>query len=479
MAEFRGTATRRPELRVRARGPCAAAARRPRPVGVAHRAQRRRAGRPRRGRRFVEAGARARSRAGRGVPGVRHGRGDARGHVPRARHGPGRRHRRRPRARDRLVRGAGRADEHGTRARSRGSAGPSPACEIRDRATPAPARAMRDREVGELEIRGTSVTPGYYAAPKRPPRRSTTAGCAPATSPTSSTASSSCAAASRTSSSSAAATCTRRTSSARSPTSTACAPATSSRSAREGRAAQGGARRRRRSERRRRSRRHARTRSPSACATPSASRRRSRARAAGHAAEDVVGQAATRACAASATSSRLTPSARGSSGSRRRARVARRPQQMLDAALHRVELEPVEERRSRASSTPAAQLRVELVQSAHAAARDGLAAEVPDHGAHLPLRVERRRRGRCRTRAVVRQQAVAALAVGVVDHDVEQRPCGGTRRRGLEQREVVLFGIVLDEPLHHADAGRPSRSTVSGTMSQPSASDTSYAATSR
>ena len=55
-----------------------------------------------------------------------------------------------------------------------------------------------ERHVGELIIRGTSVTPGYYRRRTPPPRCSTTAGCAPATWPTCSTASSSCAAGSRT-----------------------------------------------------------------------------------------------------------------------------------------------------------------------------------------------------------------------------------------------------------------------------------------
>ena len=63
------------------------------------------------------------------------------------------------------------------------------------RAIPHPARARGEREVGELELRGPSVTPGLL--PQRGGHRGhvpTTAGCAPATSPTSSTASSWCAA---------------------------------------------------------------------------------------------------------------------------------------------------------------------------------------------------------------------------------------------------------------------------------------------
>ena len=52
------------------------------------------------------------------------------------------------------------------------------------------------------------------------------------------------------------------------------------------------------------------------------------------------------------------------------------------------------------------------------------------------------------------QQAVAALAVGVVDHDVERGHPAELVAVVLEQREVVVLGIVLDEPLHAADAGR-------------------------
>ncbi len=51
---------------------------------------------------------------------------------------------------------------------------------------PVTRQPARDREVGELEIRGTSVTTGLLPAPRRHRRRcSTTAGSAPATSPTS------------------------------------------------------------------------------------------------------------------------------------------------------------------------------------------------------------------------------------------------------------------------------------------------------
>ena len=99
----------------------------------------------------------------------------------------------------------------GRHASSPCSAPRSPASRSRS-STRRPASRASEREVGELQIRGTSVTPGYYRNRRRPPSSSSTAGCTPATSPTSSTASSWCAGASRTSSSSAAATSTRRTS---------------------------------------------------------------------------------------------------------------------------------------------------------------------------------------------------------------------------------------------------------------------------
>ena len=136
----------------------------------------------------------------------------ARRGVPRVRHGRGGRSPARSRRRC-----AGCAPTPSTGACSRPSATPHPShrCRRRPRGfallgTPVPGleirivdpetgRPMRDREVGELEIRGTSVTPGYY---KRPDAdrgdRSTTAGCAPATSRTSSTASWWCAVGSRT-----------------------------------------------------------------------------------------------------------------------------------------------------------------------------------------------------------------------------------------------------------------------------------------
>ena len=41
---------------------------------------------------------------------------------------------------------------------------PVPGLEIRS-STPRPGRCAREREVGELEIRGTSITPGYYRRP--------------------------------------------------------------------------------------------------------------------------------------------------------------------------------------------------------------------------------------------------------------------------------------------------------------------------
>ena len=207
-AEFGGTATAGPELRLRARGRvrCAALDRLDLSA-LAARAQRRRARRPRRGRG-------ASSRPARRT-------GSTPGRCSRRSAWPRRRSRSRspsPAAglavdaidgrvleNEHYAAPVARRARHGA-APGACSAGPSRPSSPR-RATPATGRVMRDREVGELEIRGTSVTPGYYRRPDATAARSTTAGCAPATSATSSTASSSCAGASRTSSSSAAATC--------------------------------------------------------------------------------------------------------------------------------------------------------------------------------------------------------------------------------------------------------------------------------
>ena len=102
-----------------------------------------------------------------------------------------------------------------------------------------------------------------------------------------------------------------------------------------------------------------------------------------------------------------------------------------------------------------AQLLGEAVEVAADVGRDRLAAEVPDDGAQLPLRVERDAVVDAEDAAVVeRAQAVTALAVGVVDHDVERGHAPERVGVLFEQREVVLLGIVLDEALHHADAGR-------------------------
>ena len=113
---------------------------------------------------FVQAGAPHGLRAVRGVPVLRHGRGDARGDVPRARLRPHRRHHRRPRARDREVRGGGTGDARVRPAAWPGSGGRYPGCRCAS-AMPRPERIMRDREVGEIEICGASVTPGYYGRP--------------------------------------------------------------------------------------------------------------------------------------------------------------------------------------------------------------------------------------------------------------------------------------------------------------------------
>ena len=51
-------------------------------------------------------------------------------------------------------------------------------------------------------------------------------------------------------------------------------------------------------------------------------------------------------------------------------------------------------------------------------------------------------------------QAVPALAIGVVGEDVEDRELAEAVLAPFEQREVVLVGIVLDEPLDRALAER-------------------------
>ena len=76
-------------------------------------------------------------------------------------------------------------------------------------------------------------------------------------------------------------------------------------------------------------------------------------------------------------------------------------------------------------------------------------------------------------------QAVAALAVGVVDEHVVERELAETILVSFEQREVVLVGVVLDETLYRSLAERAVAQIVMGTMSQPSACESSYAATSR
>ena len=112
---------------------------------------------------FVEAGARHGLRPGGRVPGLRHGRGRHRRHLPRAAVGHGHRLRRPPGAGDRALRGPGRARRRGQP--PPGAAGPAGARPGDPHRRPRHRHPLRDREVGELEIRGTSVTPGYYRRP--------------------------------------------------------------------------------------------------------------------------------------------------------------------------------------------------------------------------------------------------------------------------------------------------------------------------
>ena len=89
--------------------------------------------------------------------------------------------------------------------------------------------------------------------------------------------------------------------------------------------------------------------------------------------------------------------------------------------------------------------------------RDRLLAEVPDHGAQLGLRVE----GQAvvdRVDPVVRHpEAVAALAVGVVGHQVEE--ADALERLAvlalLQQREVVLAEVGRHEELERPLSERP------------------------
>ncbi len=118
---------------------------------------------------------------------------------------------------------------------------------------------------------------------------------------------------------------------------------------------------------------------------------------------------------------------------------------------------------------------------------DRFVAELPDHRAQLVVGREAQpvvdAPDRGRPVAVGGQeQHVAALAVGVVGEDVEQRhrpePVVQVRVR-LVDREVVLAVIGGDEPLHRAFPEGPSRSTVGGTTCSPRCSLRRYVATSR
>ena len=114
---------------------------------------------------FVAEAAPPRHGPRRGVPRLRHGRGDDRRRVPGARPRPAHRPRRPPGARDRALRRARRRRRRRVAPRWRSSAGRCRASSSAS-AIPRPASCAAGREVGELQIRGTSVTPGYYRAPE-------------------------------------------------------------------------------------------------------------------------------------------------------------------------------------------------------------------------------------------------------------------------------------------------------------------------
>ena len=212
MSDYRGTVTCAPNFGYALAARAHATPRRPRPVGVAARPQRRRADRPAVGRRGSSPPARPTGSTRASALCV-YGMAEATLAIsfPDAGHRHGGRHV----DRDTLERGRYAAPGSGQPSHAPGPPRPTPPRASRcASATRAPARPAADREVGELEVRGTSVTPGYYrraGGERRQP--STTTGCAPATSGTSSTARSWCAGASRTSSSSGAATCSPRRSS--------------------------------------------------------------------------------------------------------------------------------------------------------------------------------------------------------------------------------------------------------------------------
>ena len=78
------------------------------------------------------------------------------------------------------------------------------------------------------------------------------------------------------------------------------------------------------------------------------------------------------------------------------------------------------------------------------------------------------------------RQQVAALAVGVVDDGVEDRH--PAQRAGLLLRARAARSTSSSTSIqswHMPGPNGPSRKTVGGTMSQPVAAETSYAATSR
>ena len=162
-SDFGATASAGPNFAYALAARAVAPAVRPRLVAVAARAERCRTDRSGR-RRGLRAGGRA-PRAPRvgGLPGLRHGRGDARGDVPRARLRP----------RVDIIDGrvletekyaAAVPETHASARRLARLGRPVPGLSVRV-CDPATERVMRDREVGEIEICGTSVTPGYYGRP--------------------------------------------------------------------------------------------------------------------------------------------------------------------------------------------------------------------------------------------------------------------------------------------------------------------------
>ena len=120
------------------------------------------------------------------------------------------------------------------------------------------------------------------------------------------------------------------------------------------------------------------------------------------------------------------------------------------AGPHCVALERVEQLRERVRQLGAGQ----RVDGLEQIVRDLLTGELPDHGPQLELAVEHQAVVDAADPSVEPEQAVAALAVGVVADEIEgaHRAELGVVGLVLVQGEVVLLEVGLDELLHRSDA---------------------------